>query len=342
MRPVLLVLLVLLAACKSASPALPPEGVPSKGAPLHSPARYVLIVDGKTVGPSTLVRGPDGVRASYTRDDGSHGVAELTVDRSGLLVRYTQAEVGESFAVERDAARWRNPAEHGAQPWTGPAFYVPFDANPLTAGLLAGAPLEAPGHRLPLLPSGEATLESLSTLALPGGRVLTSYLLVGLDLAPSVLWFDAARALVAETGGSSILIDEALADQRATLDAAHATAMSARRQRVAAELTHRPAGALLIENVRLFDPRTLSVTPRTSVLVAGTQIAKVGPDGTLHPPSGTERLDGRGRFLMPGLWENHAHLWADVDAPMLLAAGITTARDMSNDTDLPRRAALFD
>ena len=341
MRPILLVLL--LAACKAASPALPLESVPPHGAPSEGSTRYLLVFDGKTVGPSTLVRGRNGVSASYTRQDGSHGVAELLLDRSAVIVRYNQAEVGESFAVERDVARWRNPAERGAKPWTRPAFYVPFDANPLNAGLLAAALLEAPGHRLPLLPSGEATLEPLSTLALPGGRALSSYLLVGMDLAPTVLWFDAERALVAETSGSTTtLIEEALADQLTTLNAAHATAMAARRQRLAAELTRRPAGGLLIENVRLFDPRTLSVTPRTSVLIAGKQIANVGPDGTLHPPAGTERIDGRGRFLMPGLWENHAHLWADVDAPMLLAAGITSARDMSNDADLPRKATSFD
>src|SRR5690349_1116761 len=127
MRPVLLVLL--LAACKAASPALPAEGS----------TRYVLVVDGKTVGPSTLVRGPDGVTARYTRQDGSQGVAELAFDRSAMLVRYRQAEAGESFAVEHGVARWRNSAEHGSQPWTRPAFYVPFDANPLNAGLLGRA-----------------------------------------------------------------------------------------------------------------------------------------------------------------------------------------------------------
>lgn len=340
----LILLVVLLAGCKSASPGSPAEGLPSKGSPPEGSARYVLIFDGKTVGPSTVVRGPGGVTASYTRQDGTQGRAELSLDARALLVRYSQAEIGESFAVEQGIARWSNRAERGTHEWARPAFYVPLDDNPLTPGLLARALLEAPDHRLPLLPFGEAMLESLSTVTLPGGRTLTSYLLVGMNLEPSVLWFDAQRTLVAETVGSgSGLIEEALADQLATLSTSQAKALTARRQRLAAAVTRRPAGGgLLIENVRLFDPRTLSVTPRTSVWVTGTRIAKVGPDGTLNPPAGIERLDGRDRFVMPGLWENHAHLWGEVDAPMLLAAGITTTRDMSNDDDVSRKATLFD
>jgi imidazolonepropionase-like amidohydrolase len=349
---------LVLAGCTSATPELQANAkAPSSPA---GPSRYVLILDGKTIGTSTLTHRPDGVSASYTRQDGTQGQAELSFDARGLLLRYRQAEVGESFAVEHDVARWSNPAERGTQPWTRAAFYLPFDDNPLLPGLLARALLEAREHRLPLLPAGEATLEPLSSVTLPGGRALTAHLLIGMNLEPSVLWFDAQRAEsgqyglpVAETSGATTgLVEQALAEQLATLNAAHAVAMTSRRQRLAAQLTHRPAGGLLIENVRLFDPRTLSVTPGTSVWIRGTQIIKVGPDGTLAPPAGAagagaagvglERLDGRGRFAMPGLWENHAHLWGEVDAAMLLAAGITTTRDMSNDGDLPRRAALFD
>src|SRR5262245_5724394 len=165
-------LLVLLAGCKAASPGLPSEGVPSKGAPSEGSTGYVLVVDGKTIGPSTLVRGPDGVTASYTRQDGTRGRAELALDARGLLVRYRQTEVGESFAVGQGMARWSNPAERGAEAGARPAFYVPFDDNPFNAGLLARALLDAPGHRLPLLPSGEAALASLAAVTLPGGRAV--------------------------------------------------------------------------------------------------------------------------------------------------------------------------
>ena len=47
-------------------------------------------------------------------------------------------------------------------------------------------------------------------------------------------------------------------------------------ERIAHELAHTPKGDLVIRNARLFDPRDLSVTPGTSVLVRGDRIVRVG------------------------------------------------------------------
>jgi hypothetical protein len=336
-----ILVLAVLAGCRSAGPAPSSQAAPREQSTREQSTRYA-VVGGDKPAAAEIVRGPRGVRASYARRDGSAAEVELSLDASSVPVRYGHGS--ESFAVERGVARWSNAAERGTQPWTGPAFYVPYDdENPFRAGWLARALLEAPQHRLPLLPSGAAMLEPLSSVTLSGGRTVSSYLVVGMDLEPTVVWLDGERALVAQTSGAaSGLIEDALAPQLATLNAAHATAMAARRKRIAAEVTERPAGGLLIEHVRLFDPVELTVTPGTSVWVNGARIAKVGPDGTLGAPAGIKRLDGRDRFVMPGLWDNHAHLWGDVDAAMLLAAGVTTTRDMGNTEDLPRRAAQFD
>ena len=50
----------------------------------------------------------------------------------------------------------------------------------------------------------------------------------------------------------------------------------------------------------------------------------------------------KGRFLMPGLWDNHQH-FSDNDGALDLANGVTSARDMANDTDtFLQRVARFD
>src|SRR4029453_7338421 len=55
-----------------------------------------------------------------------------------------------------------------------------------------------------------------------------------------------------------------------------------------------------------------------------------------------EGIDAPGRFLMPGLWDNHQH-FSDVDGPLDLASGVTSARDMANDIDsFLQRVARFD
>ena len=72
-----------------------------------------------------------------------------------------------------------------------------------------------------------------------------------------------------------------------------------------------------------------------TVVVRGGRIAAVGPAGTTPVPADARRIDGRGLFLMPGLTDMHAHLFADEYAPesaapaelgLYLAMGTTSAR----------------
>jgi hypothetical protein len=112
--------------------------------------------------------------------------------------------------------------------------------------------------------------------------------------------------------------------------------------RRASRLTHTPRGPLVIRDARLFDPRDLSVTPSMSVEVRGEWIVRVGSDDAVEPPPGAEVLDAQGSFLMPGLWDNHQH-FEGVHGALDLACGVTSARDMANDTDVfLGRVARFD
>ena len=101
---------------------------------------------------------------------------------------------------------------------------------------------------------------------------------------------------------------------------------------MARALAHKPAGDLVIRNARLFDPRDLSVTSETSVVVTGDRIVRVGPDADVKPSADAEIIDAQGNFLMPGLWDNHQH-FGDVDGALDLVNGVTSARDMANDTE---------
>jgi len=62
----------------------------------------------------------------------------------------------------------------------------------------------------------------------------------------------------------------------------------------------------------------------------------------MKPFADAEIVDAHGRFLMPGLWDNHQH-FSDVEGALDLANGVTSARDMANDTDnFLKRVARFD
>lgn len=78
------------------------------------------------------------------------------------------------------------------------------------------------------------------------------------------------------------------------------------------------------------------LVPNQTVIVRGETIAEVGPVGSVKVPNGAIRVDGRGKFLMPGLSEMHAHIpggqasdeLIDRTLTLFVSAGVTTIRGM--------------
>jgi imidazolonepropionase-like amidohydrolase len=66
-----------------------------------------------------------------------------------------------------------------------------------------------------------------------------------------------------------------------------------------------------------------------TVVVRDGRIAAVGPRSSTPVPRDAKRVDGRGKFLMPGLTDAHVHtLETDADQLTHLFYGITTVREM--------------
>lgn len=84
---------------------------------------------------------------------------------------------------------------------------------------------------------------------------------------------------------------------------------------------------LAITNVRVVDVATGTASPAATVVLTGATITAVGK---VAIPSGSRVINGRGKYLIPGLWDMHVHLsMAGREAlPVLLANGITAVRDM--------------
>lgn len=92
------------------------------------------------------------------------------------------------------------------------------------------------------------------------------------------------------------------------------------------------AASLAIKNVAVVDIDTGALKPRFTVVVTGERIAGIGPVGKVRVPRGAEVLDGSGKFLIPGLWDMHVHLWdAKPMFGLYLANGVTGLRDMGSD-----------
>jgi len=89
-----------------------------------------------------------------------------------------------------------------------------------------------------------------------------------------------------------------------------------------------PYGLLRIDKVRIVDPVTERVTPDSTIYVRDTRIVWTGKTVDAPKVADAIRIDGHGRFAVPGLTDMHIHS-SRADGWLLnLAAGVTTVRDM--------------
>ncbi|HEY7112979.1 MAG TPA: amidohydrolase family protein [Thermoanaerobaculia bacterium] len=99
-----------------------------------------------------------------------------------------------------------------------------------------------------------------------------------------------------------------------------------------------PEGSMLLSGARVVTMKGDEVLPNADVLVTGNRIAAVGPSGALSPPAGTKTFDARGKTIVPGFIDTHAHLhysgfenFPDTkwEYAANLAYGVTTVYDPS-------------
>lgn len=84
-----------------------------------------------------------------------------------------------------------------------------------------------------------------------------------------------------------------------------------------------------VENGRLIGPRT--------VLLEGDRVKAIGDSSEVSIPEQASRVDGHGRFLMPGLVDMHVHLFNNASRrppntwslPLYVANGVTSVREMA-------------
>jgi imidazolonepropionase-like amidohydrolase len=86
---------------------------------------------------------------------------------------------------------------------------------------------------------------------------------------------------------------------------------------------------LLIEHITVVDTGTTAIAPDRDVLIRDGAISRIAQSGALADGLDAEIIDGRGRFLSPGLIDMHVH-YRDWVAELFLNHGVTSVRDNGN------------
>lgn len=104
---------------------------------------------------------------------------------------------------------------------------------------------------------------------------------------------------------------------------------------LAACATAAPTADLVVANVTIYDG-TGSPPFTGSIVVRGGVIDAI-PQANAPPPTAAERVDGAGKYLVPGLWDMHVHTRAGEGAGLDVAAfpkhGVTSVRDLGGYID---------
>ncbi len=189
-----------------------------------------------------------------------------------------------------------------------------------------------------LLPTGDVTIQKdgRDTLTFMGKPlILDRHVLGGLVWGNEIVWTDKSGNLIC------LITNDAEGDKLEMMSEAYETLLP--------ELIKKAAtyGMKLFSSSMKMDlagSGILAITGGTVINVDGNKpitdaviliehgvIKGVGAAGKVDIPSVATIIDARGKFILPGLWDMHAHFQQAEWGPAYLAAGVTTVRDCGNE-----------
>lgn len=250
-------------------------------------------------------------------------------------------DAAESFAIDGavkgPVARWKSPVDQGDAPHSTPAFYVTSGGTFLANDTLLPALLATGSKGLNLLPSGRGTLEPSRTLTVTGPagpKSIKLYFVKGINQSPQPYWLDESGKLFGAYAGLALLpagYENNLAAIIQAQNEAIAKLAPAIASRFLNDDSRRP---VLFRNVRLYDADAQRFRAAQDVYVERGKILRVGPTRKAKAPAGARVIDGKGKTLVPGLWDSHMHIADDFNALSEVAIGVTSFRNPGGSIEL--------
>jgi imidazolonepropionase-like amidohydrolase len=196
----------------------------------------------------------------------------------------------------------------------------------------------SPGH-LKIFPSGELKIEhrGIDKVEDNGKRlVLERYSIAGLIWGRETLWLDEQKQLFAAVTVDAEFdhfeaVREGFESTLATLVAEAGRDQMAVLAGLAKKFPGRRSGKLAFVGGTLVDGTGRAPTPDALLVIDGDRILAAGSRTKVSIPKDAVQIDTRGKTILPGLWDMHAHVEQVEWGPIYLATGATTVRDVGNE-----------
>jgi imidazolonepropionase-like amidohydrolase len=253
-----------------------------------------------------------------------------------------QSQIDDAVEVTPDRLRIRKRdtwSEIGVPPQYFPiAGYAPVTMQMLLVRYWSGH--RRPGELKSIL-GGKVTIEprGRDTLAIEGRReILSRYSVAGLIWGRETLWLDENLHLVAAVTTDAEFdhfeaVQERFRNALGTFVARAGADGMAVLAEMARTITGRRDGNLALVGGTLINGTGAAALQDAAVVVENGRITAVGPRSETRIPAGAQVIDVRGKSVLPGLWDMHAHFEQVEWGPIYLAAGVTTVRDCGNELE---------
>jgi imidazolonepropionase-like amidohydrolase len=191
---------------------------------------------------------------------------------------------------------------------------------------------------VPGLPANDVVIEARGSEEIRAGSrtvTLDRFSIDGVVWGRETLWLDRAGAFAAAITRAGGLSFEGVRDDLG--DALVDFVKSGTRDRLAdlqsitARVAPAQSGTYALAGATVIDGTGRAPIADGVVVVRDGRIADVGPASAVSVPADARRVDAGGRWVVPGLWDMHTHATQIEWAPVYLAAGVTTVRDMGNE-----------
>jgi len=324
---------------ETAAPVAQSKPVPKEDLlkPPGDAVQYVVVSEAGQHGSQWRWQLPDG-RTAYRWSQELRGwITEMdqvtTIGPDGkieaLTVRgvTTSGDAAEEFRVANGRATWKTANDAGEAAAAG--WYIPAGGVGIANAPMIDALAAAGDAGLNFLPSGKGrmTFGPTQTIQGPGGpRTVQLAFVSGILPSPYPVWLDENKRYFADISFISVIpaaYEGALKQLRNTQEKATADAVAGFAKRFLSPAAKAP---VLFDNVQLFDADKGVFLPARAVLAQDGKIAAIGAAGSLKAPAGAQLIDGRGKTLVPGIWDSHLHIGNDWDVLSNMANGITSFR----------------
>lgn len=312
--------------------------------------RYTILTTERIMGKQLMWSdGPGKISYSYEYNDRGRGPKirvdlilenDMVISRRASGVDYFKGSVLETFEVSNGVAKWKNKIEDDQRNVSGVVLYSPMDGIPGEIEWSLKVLLKQHHHvdEMGVLPAGKVrTVHVKSHTARVNSfpEELELYSFTGSGGPPTYVWFTPKKEYFGTITGwmSTIKLGyEFLVPELKRLqDEIEEDYFIGQ----AIGLTQKSTTPVAIVNVSVFDSRTGKVLPDRTVIIDQGKIKEIGKVKSVSVPENSKIISGKGKMLLPGLWDNHSH-YNITQGLYHLAAGVTNIKDLANSCSVRR------